>query len=500
MDRVGGFYLLKNGCTKGTGAKINMSDESLIKRSLSSNTLLLSIGVILNKGIQFIMIPLFSRWLSTEDYGNFDLYSTYVTLLIPIITLACSDAVFRFGIEENDIANKSKYISSGFTIMITNFFITCNVVMIIYVKSKWIFAVPFILLVFAETLNNFLQGYMRSIRKLNIYAACSTLSSVLVFLFVYIFVYRNGLGLYGMILGYSLGYLGNDIFIILTTKFTRYIRLNKISFKTVKKILSYSYALIPNNVSWWIINVSDRWVIKYFLNSTSNGIYALSAKIPNFCTSIFSVFSISWQEAAIDSIDLEKRNEYFTRVYNRLLDVLLSVCAVVLSCNYIFFGIIFDMRYSAGQKYAPILVTSALFGAIAQFYGGIQISQKRPKANGLTTMIAAFVNISSHILLVNLIGLYAASISTLLSNLVLVALRFALIHNDIHILLTKKTKVNIIIYTYFFIVSLLQESILFNIFNMALAILAFLCINKPLISEILIKFIHFVKNSYVNNR
>ena len=84
------------------------------KSNLAKNTALLSIGTMLTKGINLIMIPLFSAWLSTEDYGMYDLLATYVSLLIPFITLSSSDAVFRFVIESNTDNDKKKYISTAF--------------------------------------------------------------------------------------------------------------------------------------------------------------------------------------------------------------------------------------------------------------------------------------------------------------------------------------------------------------------------------------------------
>ena len=55
------------------------------KDSLMKNTLLLSMGTFLTKGLSFIMVPFFSKWLSTAEYGSFDLMATYVTLLLPLI-------------------------------------------------------------------------------------------------------------------------------------------------------------------------------------------------------------------------------------------------------------------------------------------------------------------------------------------------------------------------------------------------------------------------------
>ena len=80
------------------------------KTDLAKNTILLSIGTIITKGINLLMIPLFSSWLSTEDYGTFDLLCTYVSLLIPFITMSSSDAIFRFLVDKDDEKEKKSII------------------------------------------------------------------------------------------------------------------------------------------------------------------------------------------------------------------------------------------------------------------------------------------------------------------------------------------------------------------------------------------------------
>ena len=72
------------------------------KKSLIKNTTILSFGMLCTKGITFITTPLFTRWLSQVEYGTFDLMVTYITLLIPIVTLSSGEAVFRFILDETD--------------------------------------------------------------------------------------------------------------------------------------------------------------------------------------------------------------------------------------------------------------------------------------------------------------------------------------------------------------------------------------------------------------
>ena len=65
--------------------------------TLLKNTVLLSIGTMFAKGMQFLLVLLVSYWLTTEQYGLFDVLNTYITLLLPLLSLATGEAVFQIG-------------------------------------------------------------------------------------------------------------------------------------------------------------------------------------------------------------------------------------------------------------------------------------------------------------------------------------------------------------------------------------------------------------------
>lgn len=457
------------------------------KNNLEKNTILLTIGTFLNKGLQFILIPFFSRWLSTEDYGTYDLYVTYITLLIPIITLACGDAIFRFGVDKDSKDEKSKYISNGASIIFLNLFLSTIFVFIIYLWKGWEYALPFACLLVVDVFNNFLQGTLRALRRLDIYSFCTAISTCFTAIFVFVLVKMLNMGLAGMLYGYAIGGLIGNMIIAAKAHIFSYIKFSSTKLKTVKELISYSYALIPNNVGWWVINASDRMIINLLWGAKANGIYAIAAKIPNFCTALFSVFNISWQEAATDAVDSKTRNEYYTKVYNQMVTVLVSLCAGIICCNFIFFGYIFDDKYMDAANYVPLLITSAVFGAVAQFYGGIQISLKHPKANGVTTAIAAVLNVLLHFALAKMMGLYAAAISTLVSHAFLVYIRKILLRKKVSIKLSKKTNLLLVIYGYFCVASYYKHSIWFHLLNLCWSGIVFIFFNKEMLKKYLKK-------------
>ncbi len=457
-----------------------------MKTNLAKNTILLSIGILMTKGLQFIMIPFFSKWLSVEDYGIFDVLCTYVMLCIPILSLASTDSIFRLSIDAK-AEDKNKYITNGFLIYFRNIIIFSIIMIFIGIFFKWKLAIPFTLLAIGELFNDYFQGCLRGLKKLNIYSACMGITTLFIAVFTTLFIKGFDLGLSGIIYGYTIGYIIGDILIAIKIKFTHYFSWNLSSKKIRKEMISYSFPLIFNNLSWWIVNVSDRSIIRIFLGATANGIYAIANKIPSLCTSVFGMFSISWQETASEMVDNKKRNKYFNFIYNKSIAILFSLCIGILSANFILFDYIFDIKYTLARYQAPILVFSIFLYSISQFLGGIQISFRNPKENSITTIVGAVVNVIVHLSLIKIIGLYAASISTLVSNIVLVILRKYRLRKKVPLKLEIKNIFYSLIFSYMLIMQFIKVPIFINVTNLILSCGLFIFINKDFVFKLLKK-------------
>lgn len=459
-----------------------------MKTDLAKNTVLLSVGNLLTKGINLVMIPLFSSWLSTSDYGSFDLYCTYVALLIPFISLSSSDALFRFAVEEPEIEGKRKYVTSALLINLIIGTIVMSSILCASLLFRWHVGLPLLLLLIGELANTHLQGFLRSIKKLGFYSAASVINTIVIAIFVTFFVLKCNLGLSGMIYGYALGYLISDLFIIFGKNYYSYIKINSVSKKTITEMVTYSAPLIPNNIAWWIINVADRSVINFFLGAASNGIYAIAYKIPNFCASIFNSFNISWQEAAVGVINSNEKKSYFNHIFNVTISTMISLCSGILAINYLLFEYVFDSRYYEAYLYSPILTTAVILSSLVQFFGGIQISLKQTKANGITTFIGAVANLLLNILFVKLMGIFAAAISTLVSLALISILRYCrLKKDDFDFSINKVTFLHIIYYCYMMVSCYIVNNLTWIIINLISSLLFFLYINKIFILKVIKK-------------
>ena len=103
------------------------------EKKLFKNTIILTIGTICTKGILFIMTPFFTRWLSQEDYGVFDLITTYIALLIPLTSLEIGHASFRLLMDNR---NKENIITSSIFITFISCILSSFLIIIICILYK----------------------------------------------------------------------------------------------------------------------------------------------------------------------------------------------------------------------------------------------------------------------------------------------------------------------------------------------------------------------------
>ena len=459
------------------------------ERKLIKNTIIVGIGTIAAKAIGFIMAPLFSKWLSVEAYGEFDLILTYISLLIPFCTLSITEALFRFLLDDLEEGKKEKIISSGVFVTITGY----SIFIILYLLSSKLFSsINFngyaCVFLAAQLLFSFFGETARGLKKLTQYSLFSFVSAATVMILGTVFLRVFELGLNGILLGYSIGYIIAAVGLLISTKAYAYISIKYVSKNTILEMMGYSWPLIPNSISWWVVNTSDRLIINRFINLTANGIYAIANKIPSIVSILLSVFQVSWLQSAAENVNGEDYPDYCNRVYNKLIVSVFSICMVLASGNFLYYSILFDTKYAEAYFYTPILIVAAGISCLGQFVGGIMIAQKETKANGITNFVAALSNILINLLFVKTIGLYAASISTLVSYLILTYIRLLLIKKKVSLRVNRYSILSIV-FSIFILFMIYFNNWILNWMSLILSCLIFLALNKDIVASIVRKLV-----------
>lgn len=454
-------------------------------KRLIKNTFIVGLGSIASKGIIFLMAPLFSRWLSVEDYGSFDLITTYVSLFLPFCTLSIAEAVFRFLLDDISEGNKKGIISNGLFVAFAGY----GIFIIIYwaVSTIWdkiYFGWPVPVLLFAQMLSTYFSEVARGIKKMGIYSLFSFISVVLLSSLSTVFLLVFKWGLDGIVLGYSFAYFITAIGLFAATGSYQYISCRDINKRSILGMLKYSWPLIPNSISWWVVNVSDRLIIKNVIGLAANGIYAVANKIPAIVNVLFSVFHISWVQSASETVTDDDYALYCNNVFNRLLPFIFSSAMVLICGNFLFYRYFFDIRYAEAYYYSPILIVAAGISCLGQFMGGIMIAKKDTKQNGATNIVAAISNIVINLVMIRRFGLYAASISTLLSYAILLIFRYRMIQKYVKLSINKFSFL-IILLTIIVSIGVYFNNLAVNIVLLPASIIIFFMANRDIIQRTL---------------
>ena len=210
--------------------------------------------------------------------------------------------------------------------------------------------------------------------------------------------------------------------------------------------MKYSIPLVPNQVSWWIINVSDRTIITYILGIGINGIYSAATKFSSICTTLFNIFNLTWAESASLYIKDKDSSAYFSNIMNITLKLFVSLClGIIAFMPFVFKLLITGEGYASAYYQIPILLVAVIFNIFVSFVGSLYVALKKSKEIAKTSIYCAIINISVNLALVKFIGLYAASISTLAAYLAMSIYRYLDVQKYVKLKFDKKFIFNSIV-------------------------------------------------------
>lgn len=428
------------------------------EKQLIKNTMILAIGQICTKFVSFFLLPLYTYLLSPEEYGIVDLLNTFISLMIPLFFFQMNQAVFRFLIDaRNDELEKKRLISTSIIILLVQSMLY-SIIFILFSfminnSYKYFLLTNVIVIMFA---NYFLQ-ISRGLGDNILYSIGSLITGVGTIILNIVFIVIFNLGAYGILISTLIANVFCILFIFIKKKLYKYISINSYKKEKRNELWKYSIPLIPNQLSWWVINASDRTIISFMLNISMNGIYSAANKFSAIIITFFNIFNTTWSESASLHIKDKDCSEFFSNIFNASLKLFISICLLTISTMpFIFKFLITGQAYSSAYYQIPILLLSTVFNITVSLLGSIYVALKKSKEIAKTSIYSAIINIVINILLIKYIGLYAASISTLVAFASLTIYRFIDVQKFVKIDIDKKTilgsilMIAIILPTYYF--------------------------------------------------
>lgn len=460
-------------------------------KEFAKNTVVLLLGKFCTQFMSFLLLPLYTSRLATGDYGTIDLIQTYISLVVPVLTLRMDSATFRFLIDARKSKEKTKETISNILIVV---FASLFFSSLLAGALSFIIISPYYIYIYLNTMaliisSIFLQ-ILRGTGKTVQYAIASVITGVTTLLINILQIVVFGYGAESILISSAIANALCIIFVFFSAKLYKNFSPVLIHRKTIRSFLKYSLPMIPNALSWWAVNVSDRTVINIFIGAAANGIYAVSCKFSNVLNSILSIFTMSWQETASLHIDDPDRDEFFTKMINQLLMFFSCVALLILVTLPIFYNKLIGEQYWSSYIYIPVLLYANTWNVLVNLIGGIYVAKKQTKQIASTTIVSGIINIIIDLILIHFVGIHAATISTLVSYMVMAFYRA---HDCQKYVKYKMDKWGITIFSIVFISSSIIYCInnpILNIANLTLVLIYVFLANKDNIKGILAMLKH----------
>lgn len=391
-------------------------------KKLLSNTILFAIGSFASSLLGMLFVPFYTSVLSTADYGISDLITTTTSLLFPFASLALSEAILRFCLDKN--ADKKSIFSSGIYTVLCGFLLVVAFSPIIARSSIGMYVCYFLLYFLCFSVHTITSYFVKGINCVKVYAIGGIIHTLVVISSNLIFLLWLKIGIVGYLLALIAGHLFTTVFLVVASKAYRYLEAPwKIDKSLYRKLLIYSVPIIPNSISWWISNSSDKYVLNYFTSVSEVGIYAVSYKIPTIVTTVMGFFISAWQLSAVSCFKSEDAKAMFGDIYDKCVKLNIIVATGLMITSKIFGGFLYSNEFFAAWRYVPTLVLANVFNVQATFLGSIYTSAKKTKMMSLTTMIGAIANIILNFALIPFWGALGAAIATAASYMVMWVIR-----------------------------------------------------------------------------
>lgn len=451
---------------------------------LAKNTIILSIGTFFPKLASFITLPVLTGYLTKEEFGTYDLVTILVSLILPAATLQIQTAAFRYLIDIHDDETGCKSIITNIFAFIVPVSAISLLILYFLLPGGAGLRILICLYFLADILVNGARQAARGLSKNLDFSVSAIVSSCGKMAFALLFVMYMRKGLAGAVAALFLSTLISLVVIVISAKLYRYIDLSLVSAAEIKRLLAYSWPMVPNSMSMWVMRVSDRFVVTMFMGLSANAVYSVANKIPALLTLAQSTFTMAWQEnASIVSKD-EDAGAYYSSMFRVMYDLTAGLLGLLICATPLLFTIFIRGDYGEAYFQMPLLFLGMFFYSQSSFLGGIYVAYKSIKSVGLTSVAAAVCNLVTDLAAIRYIGLYAASGSTLISYLLLFIFRAVDVRKLVKIRYDiRHMLIVIFILTVESVLCFMQKPVL-NIINIIFGVVVFFALNKAFVKTV----------------
>ena len=401
-------------------------------KDLAGKSLIYGLGSVLLRSLSLLVLPLYTRYLSPADYGVVALGSSLTALLSLILPIGLYNAVARFYFIIEAREERRRVIG---TIWLAMLGIGLVISLLLDMVGATLFEAVFPQLEFNPYVRiSIWTAYLTlfSFVPLNLFqvqerpgafvwwtGAILILTVALTILFVVILEK----GAYGYLLATL---IANAIFAIPYVVVTIRDADFCLDFTYLSKAIKFSLPLVPHGLSSWVLAVSDRAILQFYVSVSALGIYSLGYTFGMIQITISAAINQAFipflfKRVAEEGGSAEPRLARLVTYYTlTICTVAVGLCIFAKEIIYFFTAEPFHSAYQV----VPIIVLGYLWNGLYVIPLNFLFLKSRTELIPIGTVTAGFVNVAINYLFVQDYGIMTAAWATFVAFFVMLILVF----------------------------------------------------------------------------
>ncbi|MEW6050257.1 MAG: oligosaccharide flippase family protein [Candidatus Zixiibacteriota bacterium] len=393
-----------------------------VVKNLAKHSAIYGVGDLLSKSIAFVMIPIYTHYLSTAQYGTLELLELTSYIVGTLLAMGISQSVVRYYYEYQEEEKRNQVVSVALITIwcvagiayIPLFFLSDGISSLVFKTpdNGRLFNLVFLTLLIGLA-NEIPMTLLRIKQKSVSYVAISLIRLILNLSLNVLFIVYLKMGVWGILVSSLISATAIGIYLLIST--LRGIRLTY-SREIARALLTYSVPLVGSWVGMYVLNFGDRFFLQRLASLSDVGIYSLAYKfgmMPNFL--VLAPFLQIWGPKRFELVKEPDARSIYALVFTYFwfIQLFLSLGVSVMIKDVI--AIVADVEFQSAFQYVPpILVSYMFYGAYSYAQFGILL-QKRTKYLASFGLMAAAVNLAANFILIPWLGIWGAALATLLS-------------------------------------------------------------------------------------
>lgn len=382
-------------------------------------------GIILGRLVSFLMIPLYTNYLTAADYGVLQLLATTIDIVSTVFGVGLSTAMVRSFHQTDDEAEKRRVVSTALVGAITLMGSVAGICLLFAPQfsqllfhstdNAYLFRIMFISMFLSSGIELpmvFLRVKLRSGRFVLISLLKTTIQLSLNVYFLVVLDQGVAGVLYSTLISslIFIAYLGVSTFREVGFRF---------EFAKYRAMLSFGAPLIISDISAFIMTYSSRYFLNYLADLTVVGLYSLAFNFGMVLSQLLNApFMSIWGTEMFKYAKLPDGKAIFSKILNYYLIVALFVTLGLSLLTRDALRIMSKPEFWSAYKYVSLIsISYILFGVMYIAGAGILIMGKS-KYRAISTALAAVANLILNFVLIPPFGGFGAALAAVGSFLV----------------------------------------------------------------------------------